>query len=45
MPFLKNPVRADNLTLSSNADRAEVTISFARHTVEIDDSERLDARR
>jgi hypothetical protein len=45
MPLLRNPVRALNTTLSSKAARAEVTISFARHTVLIEERERLDARR
>jgi len=31
-----NPVLADSFTLSSRADLADVTISFARHTVLID---------
>jgi hypothetical protein len=45
MPLLRKPVRALKTTLSSSAARAEVTISFARHTVLIEDKERLEARR
>jgi hypothetical protein len=45
MPLLRKPVRALKTTLSSSAARAEVTISFARHTVLIEDKERFEARR
>lgn len=45
MPCLKKLVRADSLTLSSRADLADVTISFALHTVLIDASDRFDASR
>jgi hypothetical protein len=45
MPLLRKPVRALKTTLSSSAARAEVTISFARHTVLMEDRERLEARR
>lgn len=45
IPLLRNPVRAPNTTLSSNAERADVTISLARHTVLIDDNDLLLASR
>jgi hypothetical protein len=45
MPLLRNPVRALSTTLSSSAARADVTISFARHTVLIEDKERFEAKR
>lgn len=45
MPLLRNPVLALKTTLSSSAARAHVTISFARHTVLIEDKERFEARR
>jgi hypothetical protein len=45
MPLLRKPVRALRTTLSSSAARAEVTISFARHTVLIEERERLEASR
>ena len=45
IPVLRKPVFADSFTLSSKDDRADVTISFARQTVLIDDRERFEARR
>jgi phosphohistidine phosphatase SixA len=45
MPLLRNPVLALKTTLCSSAARADVTISFARHTVLIEDKERFEARR
>lgn len=45
MPFLKNPVWALRITLSSNAALADFTISWARYTVLMEDRDRLDARR
>lgn len=45
IPLFKKPVRASRITLSTKADRVEVTISFALQTVLIDDSDRFEARR
>jgi hypothetical protein len=45
IPVRRYPVRADKTDVSSRAARAERTISLARHTALIEESDRFEASR